>query len=67
MITLSECLDCGKPYEEFGLDTYMNDNDWKVIHPEVNGLLCANCIVKRASKIMGVIVVRMDLDFRNNP
>lgn len=60
------CMDCGKPYEEFGLDTYVNDSDWEKIHPDRDGLLCANCIVNRAAKIMGVIVIRMELDYRKD-
>lgn len=59
-------MDCNKPYNKFGLDTYLNDDDWKKIHPEKDGLLCANCIVKQASKIIGVIVVRMELDYRKD-
>jgi len=61
---VAECKDCGKPYETFGLDIYLNDEDWEKIQPEKDGLLCANCIVKRASKIMGVIVIKMELDYR---
>jgi hypothetical protein len=60
----AECLDCGKPYEEFGLDVWLRDDEWEIIHPEKDGLLCANCIVKRASRIPGIIVVNMDFDFR---
>jgi hypothetical protein len=60
----AKCLDCGKSYEEFGLDVSMPDEDWKLINPKKDGLLCANCIVKRASQIEGVIVIKMQLDFR---
>ena len=52
------CLDCSLPYEEFGLDMTLPDNQWLMIHPEENGLLCANCIVKRAEKLQGSIAVR---------
>ncbi len=53
-----ECLDCGKPYGEFGLDMVLSDYQWQIIHPEKDGLLCANCIVKRASKLPAAIIVR---------
>jgi hypothetical protein len=51
-------LDCGKPYGEFGLDMVLPDEQWEMIHPDKNGLLCAACIVKRASKLSMAIVVK---------
>ena len=63
-MVIANCMDCGKDYKDFGLDIYMNDSDWIKIHPDKDGLLCANCIVKRASKIVGVIVMKMELDYR---
>lgn len=60
----AQCKDCHLPYEEFALDALMQDCQWLEIHPESEGgrygLLCANCIVKRASektKATGVIMV----------
>ena len=44
------CLDCGIPYADMGSDLVLPDQQWKVIFPEENGLLCANCICKRVSK-----------------
>jgi hypothetical protein len=53
-----KCLDCGTPYSEFGLDLVLSDKQWLMIHPEgLHGILCANCIVKRAEKLKGATVV----------
>lgn len=53
------CLDCGKDYEEFPLDTVLPNDQWAMINPALGGVLCANCMVERASKIKGVIVARI--------
>lgn len=42
------CLDCGLPYEVMGVDLVLPDQQWKVICPEAGGILCANCLCKRA-------------------
>lgn len=56
----AECLDCGRDYSGFGLDTVLTQKQWLMIHPEgFHGLLCASCIVTRASALPGVI--RADL------
>lgn len=55
-----KCIDCGLPYLEFGTDMALPDQQWKVICPE-GGLLCANCICKRARN-HGVTVVLVWLD-----
>ena len=55
------CLDCGLPYEEFGLDTVLSLEEWRVIHPDERGVLCANCIVRRASNLDGVTRMEMQL------
>jgi hypothetical protein len=55
--TAAKCLDCGKPYSEFGLDMILPDDQWQRIHPEKDGLLCASCIVKRASQLPNAVVV----------
>ena len=57
-LTRAECMDCRKPYNEFGLDMTLPNDQWEAIHPEKNGLLCANCIVKRASGLQNVIAIR---------
>jgi len=53
-----KCEDCGLPYDDFGLDTTIENLEWEAI--DGHGILCANCMVKRASKkIDGVIAARM--------
>lgn len=57
----SNCFDCGMPYGgKDWIDTVLPNEQWKLICPE-NQILCANCIVKRASKIKGVIITKMKL------
>ena len=58
------CMDCQLPYEDFLLDTTLPHNQWSLIHDSEGGLLCANCMVKRASKIPGAIACRMVIDIR---
>lgn len=55
------CFDCGEKYP-FGLDLVLPDQQWKHLFPEVNGLLCANCICKRASQLKGSSVVLAWID-----
>ena len=53
------CKDCDLPYIEFGLDTTLTNEQWLMIHPEgEGGLLCANCIARRAEKLDGAIAIR---------
>lgn len=57
------CADCTLRYEDFPLDVVLPDADWLAIHPEgPGGVLCAQCIVKRASKLKGVVIVRAYLE-----
>ena len=59
-----KCEDCGHPYTDFGLDTTISNYQWSIIHPESNnGILCAKCMVKRASKLSGIIAARMVFEF----
>ena len=57
------CLDCGKPYEDFKMDMVLPHSQWRLIHPDERGVLCANCIVNRASKIKGAIVIHAIIEF----
>ncbi len=60
---MAACIDCGLPYSEFGLDTTLPDEQWLAIHPEgLHGILCANCIVRRAAEIEGVIAIRAEIE-----
>lgn len=57
---VTTCEDCKLPYIEFGLDTVLSSEQWAEIHPEeVEGILCANCIVKRASFLSNTVIVKM--------
>lgn len=60
-----ECMDCGLLYSEFGMDTTIPHSQWEKIHPgsEGGGILCANCMVKRAAMLEGKIAARMFFDF----
>ena len=57
------CLDCGLPYAAFPLDTVLSDAQWRLIHPDDGGVLCAGCIVTRAARLPGVIVVSARIIF----
>lgn len=59
---LPKCMDCDLPYEKFGVDLTLSDTQWKLIHPTINGLLCANCIAKRASLLSNIIAIRAILE-----
>jgi hypothetical protein len=52
------CLDCHLPYTDFPLDLTLPDEQWLLIHPDGGGVLCANCIVRRASQLPNVVAVR---------
>lgn len=53
---LSDCLDCGMPYGgDDWLDCVLPRWQWLEINPDDGGILCANCMVKRASKLPGVV------------
>ena len=57
------CEDCGILYSELGLDLVLPDEQWLMIHPEgMGGILCANCIMKRAEKLKGTTVVLAKID-----
>ena len=52
------CLDCGLPYEQFGMDLQLPRSQWLLIPPEENGLLSACGIVKRAAKLKGACSIQ---------
>lgn len=56
------CMDCGKLYSSFPLDTTLPDDQWRQIHPDEGGILCANCMVGRLAKLPGAIAVRAHLE-----
>lgn len=51
------CKDCGISYLELGLDMVLPDQQWNHIFPEKTGILCPNCICKRASQFGGTAVL----------
>lgn len=61
------CLDCGKPYSTFRLDTTIPDEQWRAIHESEGGVLCANCMVARLAKLPGAIAVRAYLETAEEP
>ena len=50
------CIDCKTPYTEFGLDLVIPDQQWEYICPG-GGVLCPNCICKRAEKLGGTVIL----------
>ena len=60
-----KCMDCGLDYSEFGVDFTFPHEEWTQINPEENGILCANCMIIRASKLPGIIAVRGYMEFAN--
>lgn len=58
------CIDCRMPYGGEGwLDLTIPDEQWALIVGDAGGILCANCIVRRASKLPGAQAVRARIDF----
>ena len=60
---IAACMDCGKLYDNFPIDSTLSNEQWRMIHDSQNGLLCAGCIVGRASCLPGVVAVRMRIEF----
>jgi hypothetical protein len=59
-----DCYDCGREYP-FGLDMTFPFEQWKMVSPtgDDGGILCPSCMVDRASKLPGAIVVRAQVQF----
>lgn len=50
------CPDCGQEYADImALDLALPRSQWLSINPDEGGVLCANCILRRASKLPHVI------------
>ena len=68
---MTACKDCGLPYDDFGLDTVLSRLQWSTIFPghekEMGIVLCANCMVKRASRFDSIIVAHMFFETRIDP
>lgn len=64
---VKKCFDCGMVYGgDDWVDTVLANEQWRMIFPEKNGVLCANCIIKRASKLDGIIIAKMKLIFASD-
>ena len=50
------CHSCGVLYSELGLDLVLPDQQWNHLCPE-GGILCPNCICKRAVNLGGTVVL----------
>lgn len=61
--TAIACLDCGCDYTKQRLDVTLSGEQWKMIHPDIGGVLCAACMVNRASKLPGVITFAARIAF----
>ncbi len=59
---MADCMDCGLDYEDFGLDMTLPREQWLLIHPADGGLLCANCMVRRAGMLDGAIAMRAEIE-----
>lgn len=65
---LPACMDCGLPYEQFPLDLLFPRSQWCEILSQTRenpcaddndgGLLCAQCMIKRAAKVPGATCVQ---------
>jgi hypothetical protein len=45
------CLDCDLPASAFGLDLWLPGWLWRIINPTPDGLLCANCMLRRLKMV----------------
>lgn len=50
---VSACKHCGKFESSFSVQLIFSDEQWKETFPQVDGVLCPECIIKRMKK-MGV-------------
>ena len=64
---LARCMDCKVLYSDFPLDTMLPDEQWRQIHNSEGGILCASCIVRRASRLPGAVAVRAYIEFVHAP
>lgn len=58
------CLDCGTGYDAaMALSLLIPKAQWLLICPKDGGLLCANCMLRRAAKLQGVINITGRITF----
>jgi len=63
----AECDDCKTDYEDLGLDIVFPASQWNMIKPDGYGILCGNCIAKRAAELPQAIAIRARIDFLDDP
>ena len=64
-----KCRDCGLPYDDFGHDTFLPREQWlsilssdeKEFNKKFSLVLCANCMVRRASRMNEIVGIEMRL------
>jgi len=57
------CIECGTICE---LDFVLSKEQWLIINPKNGGVLCANCIIKHATKLPHVINVQGYISFASD-
>lgn len=63
----ADCADCGLEYgTDDWLDTVLTLEQWKLIGGEQAGILCANCIIRRASRLPNVVNLSGRITFRKD-
>jgi hypothetical protein len=60
------CMDCQIDYDHCALDIVLSKEQWLMIHPDDGGVLCASCIVRRASTLPHVINVKAIITFADD-
>lgn len=59
----AKCYYCRRPYEKFGVDFVFTAEQWKLVHPEIDGVVCGSCIAKRVATLEGVVRIKSVLEF----
>lgn len=57
------CLDCKIDYDLVPMSLNIPREQWLLIHPDDGGVLCANCMIIRASKLPHVINITGNITF----
>ena len=61
-----KCMDCKMLYKDFPLDMLFPRSQWLRINPKDDGVLCANCMINRASRIKRATVVHAVIEIEPN-
>lgn len=57
----TDCIDCN--IKILPISFNLSREQWLLIHPSDGGILCPNCIIKRASKLPNVINITGKITF----